>query len=385
MSPDAGAPSAGRLQRFAAALLQHQGAAVETVDPEGLDVLAPPAVQQALGIDELSRFGFGATLPPDSRRIGIEGEWLERFGQMLGAGGRWMERVLPLTTGAPGSPEQLLDQTLVLDNATHRLLGVEPAWTRYLLLDFRATAASDDKRDFMLQLGINLATGIIPDTVIGAFAPALDAFSPEADRAAPPPNTDLPAMWDHDRVLDLTARALPSRLEAALAPFVRSLHRRLERGQERLFSYHNDLYREAMGRALALPEGNPKRRREEQRCEAVGHDYHAKLDDLARQFATRVSIAWMQTTVLTMPVYRFAVQLRRRKAERTIQIDWNPLARRLEAPTCEASTSLQRPRMVCDDVLHLVAPAHLAPCSGCGRAFCRACHPEQCPKCKMRC
>jgi len=75
------------------------------------------------------------------------------------------------------------------------------------------------------------------------------------------------------------------------------------------------------------------------------------------------------------------VQVRRRKGERTIALDWNPLARRLEPPVCEATFGLERPRLVCDDALHLVVPAGLAPCTGCGRPFCRACHPSGCPKC----
>ena len=69
--------------------------------------------------------------------------------------------------------------------------------------------------------------------------------------------------------------ALPPRVETALDPFVRGLRRRLGRDQERLHRYHNDLYREAMKRTLALPEEDPKRRREEQRAEAIGREYRA--------------------------------------------------------------------------------------------------------------
>ena len=54
---------------------------------------------------------------------------------------------------------------------------------------------------------------------------------------------------------------------------------------------------------------------------------------------------------------------------------------RLEPPACEATASSERPRLVCDDALHLVVPAALGPCAACGRAFCRACHPDCCPKC----
>ena len=93
-----------------------------------------------------------------------------------------------------------------------------------------------------------------------------------------------------------------------------------------------------------MPEGDPKRVREEQRADAVSREYRAKLDDLARQYATRVTVEWVQTLELVMPVHRLQVQIRRRKAHRTIALDWNPLARRLEPPACEATAGMERPR-----------------------------------------
>lgn len=375
------------MQGFVTDLLRHEGALVEAVEPEGLEVLAPPPVQQALGLGELSHLGFGGTLPPGVQRVGLEGDWLDRFAQVLGLQGRWTRRVLSAPSRAPGDPVGVLGQELVLDNATFRLLDVSPAWTRYLVLDFRISAVSDDKRDFTLRLGVNLATGALPDAVLAALAPTLDAPADElalggnGSDAVMPDDAALPVPWERARLLGLVARALPPRVEMALAPFVKGLRRRLGRDQDRLHDYHNDLHREAVLRALALAEGDPRHRREEQRAEAIGREYRAKLDDLARQYATRVRVEWVQTLELAMPVQRFTVQIRRRKADRTIWLDWNQAARRLETPTCEWSASAERPRLVCDDALHLVVPAALDPCQSCGRPFCRACHPERCPKC----
>jgi hypothetical protein len=378
------------MQGFVAALLRHEGALVEDIEPEGLEVLAPAQVQAALGVAELSRLGFGATLPPSAQRVGIEGDWIDRLARLLGSQGRWTRRVLPDSIKAPGDPERLLGHALLLDNATFRLLGVTPAWTRYLMLDFRASAISDDKRDFMLRVGANLATGTLPDSVLETItsassfdASSCDGHLPDGVENDPklPEDADLPAMWDRPLVLDLVARALPPRLDAALVPFLQGMRRRLGRDQDRLHAYHNDLHLEAMRRALALPEGDAVRRREEQRSEAIGREYRAKLDDLARQYATRVTIEWVQTLEIAMPVRRFAVQVRRRKADRLIHLDWNPRARRLESPACEATASTERPRMVCDDALHIVIPSALGPCQTCGRSFCRACHPQHCPKC----
>lgn len=388
MPPDVASDEPGRMRGFVAALLRHEGALVEPISPEGLEVLAPPPVQHTLGIGELTRLGFGTTLPLAAERVGLEGDWLERFARLLGPKGRFGRSVVSAPARAPGDLERALSQDLVLDNATFRLIDIAPRWTRYLVLDFRASAVSDDKRDWMVRLGVNLATGALPDAVLAAIGTVVDArgFDGRGDEdgersSAPPADADLPADWDRPQLLSLIARALPARLDVVLGPFIRGLRRRLGRDQDRLHLYHNDLFREAMRRARVLPEDDPRRRREEQRAEAIADDYRAKLDDLTRQYGTRVTVQWVQTLDVAMQVHRLTVQIRRRKAERTVLLDWNPLARALEPPTCEFTASTERPRLVCDDALHLVVPAALSPCAGCSRVFCRACHPKRCPKC----
>jgi hypothetical protein len=368
----------GRMQSFVADLLTQQGALVDPIEPEGLEVLAPPSVQQALGVNELSRLGFGATLPAGAERVGIESDWLDRFGRSIGEHGRYTRLVLSPDAPTPSDPQRILEHALAMDNAAFRLIDVAPAWTRYLILDFRYAAVSDEKRDGILQLGVNLATGAWPDAVLGQIMSGAGAG---AD-AALPADADLPPDWERIRLLELMNRALYPRLDTALAPFVKGLRRRLGRDQERLYSFHNDLHREAMQRLSQLAEGDAGRQREQKRSEAIQREYTAKLHDLSRQYAMRVAVEWVQTLELVMPVQRFAVRIRRRKAERVIHLDWNPLARRLETPPCEFSYSADRPRLVCDDALHLVTEEGLSPCADCGRVFCRACHRERCPKCQ---
>ena len=368
-------PEMGRMQGFVADLLTQQGALVELIESEGLEVLAPPPVQQALGVKELSRLGFFVSVETNDH----SGDWLDRFGRLLGDRGRCARRVLRPDDRAPSDPQRTLEHVLVLDNATFRLLDVVPAWTRYVILDFRFSAVSDEKRDGMVRIGVNLETGALPDAVLDQIAPWLVADGADAPL---PDGANVPSVWERSRLLDLVNRALSPRLDAALAPFVKGLHRRLGRDQERLYSYHNDLHRESALRLSALGKDDAGRQREEKRNEAIRREYQAKLNDLARQYAMRVAVEWVQTLELVMPVQRFAVQIRRRKAERLVHLDWNPLARRLESAPCEFSYSADRPRLVCDDALHLVAADGLAPCAGCGKAFCRACHRERCPRCQ---
>ena len=371
----------GRMKEFVAALLTEDGALVEPIEPDGLEVLTTPSMRHLLGVGELCRLGFGGTLPEGAVRVGIESDWLSRFERMLDARGRWNRKILvPPSRKAPDA-EAALARMLVLDNATARLVSAAPAWTRTLVLDFRVTAMSDEKREGTCRLALNLATGAMPEWQINS----LGALSEEEDLAALPADLPggaaLPQDWEVARVIERMRRALPWRVEAQLAPFIAGLRRRLFRDRDRLHAYHNDLHREALRRSAQSGSAEAAAQRETLRVEAISREYRVKLSDLAHKYALRVSAEWVQTQELIVPVHRLTVQVRRRKAERTLIMDWNTYLRRLEPPLCEASLSTERPRLVCDAALHLVAPIGLAPCKGCGRAYCRACHPNQCKKC----
>ncbi len=97
------------LRDFVADLMEQQGAAVERLEPDGLAVIAPPDVRAAFGWPELARLGFGAELPAAAQRVGMDGDWLERFEALLAERGRHAERQITLEQpAAAGDPERLL-------------------------------------------------------------------------------------------------------------------------------------------------------------------------------------------------------------------------------------------------------------------------------------
>ena len=79
----------GALRDFVADLLESEGAAIQPVEPDGLDVLASERLRAAMGWPEFARLGFAATLPAEAIPIGLEGDWLDRFGALLGERGRF--------------------------------------------------------------------------------------------------------------------------------------------------------------------------------------------------------------------------------------------------------------------------------------------------------
>ena len=164
------------------------------------------------------------------------------------------------------------------------------------------------------------------------------------------------------------------------------MQRRLERDHARLHGYHDDLRRESLKRLAAIngaadAKAESARQRETLRIAAIEREYRTKLDDLRHKYALNVTVGWVQTLELFVPVQRMDVLVRRRKAERLIQIDWHPLARMAEPAPCDWGLGSSPMRLVCDERLHLTEPAGQAPCPACAKHFCRACHPVACPRC----
>jgi hypothetical protein len=377
------------LRNFVADLLERQGAVVEALGSDRLEVLAPAPLQRQLGWPELTHLGFGTQQAPGTVTIALEGDWLDRFGALLADEGRWSEREvrLPAPVPPPSDPEKLLDRVLDLPNAIWRLQRMSGTWTRCLMLAFRLTALSDEKREKLIWLGFNLGTGALISDILAQLRPAL---AQTADWHMPDTATKhvVGPGWSAATLAARLRPLLEREARDSMEPFLRAMRRRLERDRDRVHAYHNDLRDASLKRLAAFnrtdgDRAEADRRRETLRIEAIEREYRAKLDDLRRNYALRVTVEWIQSLEIYVPVQRFEVLIRRRKGERLIRLDWHPLVRMLERPLCEAGLGLDRVRLVCDDKLHLTDQAGQAPCSFCGKPFCRACFPEACPRCRQ--
>ena len=374
------------LQQFVADLVAHNGAAVESLGPDELEVLSPPLVQKSLGWPELARLGFGVERSHGAIPIGLEGDWMDRLAALLHEEGRWGEREVQLDdVAAPSDPQRVLDRALILPNAICRLRGVAEARTRCLILTFRYTAVSDEKREGLISLGFNTGTG----AVINDFLTQLRPMREQMPARGTPSPAAVMAAGPRWRSTAIEARLRPlidRQVRDEIEPFLRAMRRRLARDCNRVHAYYDGLHATSSRRlaALSCAEGeraNTDSRRESMRIKAIERDYHTKLDDLRRNYMLRVTVEWVQTLELYVPVQRFDVLIRRRKGERAIQLDWHALVKTAEEPLCEAGLGRGRVRLVCDEMLHLTEPAAQDPCASCEKPFCRACFPASCPRC----
>src|SRR5262245_4518181 len=244
----------GALRDFVADLLESEGAAVDPIEPDGLDVLAPEPLREALGWPELTRLGFGTSLPPGATPIGFEGDWLDRFGALLDQRGRLAERQLGLPDhNAPLSdPERTIGRALDLRNAIWRLRHGQPAWTRCLLLAFRYTAVSDEKREGLIWLAFNQGTGACLDG--GILESLRVSLATQACWRAPEADVRFAAgaTWGETMLATRVPPLVEHKVREDLEPFLHATRRRLDRDRGRVHEYHADLRRAAQIKLAAV-------------------------------------------------------------------------------------------------------------------------------------
>jgi len=364
--------------------LAAQGALVEPIEPDGLEICAPPQVQEALSLPEWSRIGFGAILPEQAIRISFESDWAQRLMELLGARGTYVTFELPRKDTQTAAPdlERELARAFVLGNATYRLQEIAPAFSIYFLLAYHVTSTSDDKREEIIHLCINESNGAAANYLIGALIGKLREESPTL--STEPVQAELPLALSGQRIRELAERLLPPLIRGRLAPFLAGMERRMARDLERLHEYYGDLRLEEAARIeerRRRGEDAEVLNREQLRLQAIEREYHAKVVDLDRKYAMSVEARLMQAVRARLPVLRAHIALLRRKGIRKLHLDWSMPAKGFDLLPCEACGSTAKVYSVCDDKLHCLCPACLSGCPACSKESCRACHPRKCPRC----
>lgn len=106
---------------------------------------------------------------------------------------------------------------------------------------------------------------------------------------------------------------------------------------------------------------------------ALSADRAAKLEALSARFVLRIELVPIALRLLEVPSGFVALTLRRRKATRHLELEYDAATRQLVAPRCDGCQGSAARPAVCDDALHLLCET-CAPRSE-GRVACAACGP----------
>ncbi|MBI4454942.1 MAG: hypothetical protein HY644_03485 [Acidobacteria bacterium] len=372
------------LREVTAETLTLAGAIVEPIAPEGLEVMAPTEVRQALSIPEWSRLGFGTDLPAGARRVALEPDWVSGLQRLIQDRGRSVRMSLrsELSGKPPRDLERSVAQQIVLENATFRVREVAPAKTRYLLLSFRLAVVSDEKIEDFIQLCVNESNSAIADSMVEPLLKRLGETNGWS--LADGSGAELPAPWSARRVEEYSTKVLPPRIKLRLTPVVAGMERRMDRDLQRLHTYHSELWNHARRQFNARPERKGGQRdptAELAKLDWIEREYVAKIADTRLKYAAAVEARLEQVLRLEIEVWRVYITILRRKMSRSTHFDFCGLSGALERLPCDSCWNCSKTFVVCDEQLHLLCPACSSPCPSCGKTFCQVCHGTLCPKC----
>jgi hypothetical protein len=224
--------------------------------------------------------------------------------------------------------EQLLARDLAFAGAQVRVSSRAMARATYMVLFCHYVALSDERKEGLVTLGLHEASG--------ALIPGL-AEQWEAARPRFFPAGQVPAHFplNLEAALGGALKSATAEVAAELKGFFTGMQRRLSRDLKNTREYYAALGQE-MEAGLAHAGVSESLRQERlAKIAALPEELARKTTDLEQKYQVRVTISAGAALRLLMDVVHVLLELRFRRASRSLRVIWNPLTRRLDPLVCE--------------------------------------------------
>lgn len=231
--------------------------------------------------------------------------------------------------------EQLLKEDLSFPEGQVRLVCRAEGRTSYMVLVGHYVALSDERKEGLVRVGVHEGSG--------ALVPKLEEGLAEFPVQFFAPGKISPHFPVHpEQAVASALKSARSQVEAALADFLASMRRRLRRDAGNTREYYAALAKE-MEASLTHPlltEG--QRQEREAKIQGLPEEMARKTADLENKYQVKVTLTGCAALRFLVPVAQLTVELRLRKLQRTAQVIWNPLTRRLDPLVCEHCQGIMR-------------------------------------------
>lgn len=340
---------------FVQAWSEHQGAVVEPRE-EGVEILQPTERATALGLPEHARYSEQPAA--GALWVGYGAPTLEKLLQEATRGVPWAALALEPRSFPKEATARAAAERFVLRNAVHELEDSRLRTGARLVAYVRYSLSTDDRRDGLVEEAVSVSQRVS----VPGFWEAARASGELRPAVVPPSGLEL----------EEAARAALLRAEAHARAqsraFLEGFARRQERDSRRMEEYFNGLRAELGRRArrgkLAPADIALK-------AEAIERERAGKLLELKERGQVRYEAALAAAVWLEAPVAELTLRARRRKAQRSLTLEYDFVTLHLLAPAC-AACGLDAPQpALCDERLHVLCVACVPRAEG--RWSCPAC------------
>ncbi len=339
---------------FIEGCVERSGGAMASRGPGLFDVLLPPELERSFGRGLLAVAADPAALQAESHaELATPGSpFVDQLITWASARGTAARGRLPAGRLRRKGMREEVERSLLFSNCRVRYDIDEPQVldSRCAQFNFRVTFLSDEKRERMHVVPVNLWSNQVNFALAGHLATALAAGddTPHAEAATVPVEQSY-----------LTAQAA---LRRSVAEETGLHHKRIEKrfGVEyaRVCAYYDQMAQELEARRRGDEAGEA--RALDNKLQAAAAERERKLHELGEKHQLRVRARLASARLLVQAKTYFTLLLDRGAATRRLTLCYDSLLERLEPPVCETCRR-ETTRMHVDTSARMLCPACAKP------------------------
>jgi hypothetical protein len=337
-----------------------------------LEVVMTPEIAGKLGLKEHELLYFSPQDSQNGRFISYSSEILDSISHLMEDKGHFCKVHLPRLYLKKERLEQIISQKLSLANAVVRSSQAVERTVSYLLLHFKYSALSEEKKEGIIPVVVNELTLASPREMMSALLKGYYEGSHKEWK--------VEVRRSLEEVFSAACKVAEYEIRRDLSHFVRRLDRRLNKDVIRLEEYYGTLKEEVEGRIQKRGLVGDDQERELARIRAIDVELKRKIKEQQDRYSLRVDVELLNVIRVTMLASLIILTVRRKNREKRLELVWNPLLKDLELPACEGCLRPADICYLCDEELHHIC-LWCHECPSCHKAVCRVCYPQTCPKC----
>jgi len=321
----------GELVSFVCRFLEEKGALVEPGD-EKIDILLPLPLSESLGVEEYISVLPGSDPGRSSRKrtlypIHFGAPLLEKVSAMAGLNPPLVEVALAFNYLKKGGYDALIREQFEFYKATGAVSGTGEVKTRYLILTCRYLAESDEQKEGLVDLAVNMDNkAVVPGMVENLFA-----VEKEYGKTISHAHTKE----EIERIINLVDIHVAETVEQELIEFKKSMNRRFLRDASSLDDYYRALGLE-MEESLARTGMSDRLRMERrEKIALIPEELAAKQKDLLNKYSIRVKVSLAAVMAITTPGIKVLFNAVSGKEKKTISLTYNPVTKSMDPLVCK--------------------------------------------------
>ncbi|WP_287126960.1 hypothetical protein [Desulfobacter sp.] len=315
---------------FACRFFKARGGVVED---HGLtrDILLPEAAAQTLGMDEFFRVGPEAVAAEDRSKVHavqLHTPLLDRMLTLAGESAPFARAELKFDYIKTQGFDRLIEDRFQFHKSKIRVIKTGEARTRYLVLTCRYTAQSDEIKQGLLEICVNLDTGVVIPDMAQGLSHVQKEFSVKKARGLNEKEIEA--------IRTVVSRYGQELVQERLASFVESMNRRFQRDTASLDAYYQALEKEMRQNLSRSGLSQDLVREREEKIAMIPAELAAKKKDLLNKYGIRIDFKPAAAMYLTSACVTVFVRLISGRNHADFTMIYNPVTKDMDPVACQS-------------------------------------------------